>query len=225
MIEQVAQQSGFVAQIAQKLPPDAGHLVIMNSDQLKAAQTGVRVIKAMSYFLAILVVALYALAVYLVGPGRRRRMIMSVGFAILLVGIILLVVRRFAGNWVVDSLNKNPDFDAATAAVWSIGTHLLRNVAINFVVYGVVVAVGAWMAGPSRPATAVRRWLAPTFREHPVIVYSVVTLGLLIFLATGPTDSSRLIPLLVLFAFVYIGVEILRRQTAREFPAPAGQPT
>lgn len=221
MIEQLAQREGFAGQLAQKLPPDAGHLVILKSDQLGSAQTAVRTIKAMSYFLGILVLALYALAVFLVGTGRRRTMIMSVGFAILLVGVILLAVRRFAGGWVVNSLNKNPDFDAATAAVWSIGTNLLRNVAVNLIVYGVVIAVAAWLAGPSRPATALRRWLAPTLRDHPVIVYGIVTLGLLIFLASGPTDSSRLIPLLILFGFGYLGVEVLRRQTAREFPDAA----
>ena len=105
------------------------------------------------------------------------------------------------------------------------GRNLLRNVAINFIVYGVVIALAAWIAGPSRPATALRRWLAPSFRDHPVIVYAVVTVGLLIFLASGPTDSSRLIPLLILFGFAYIGVEVLRRQAAREFPAAAQQST
>jgi hypothetical protein len=50
------------------------------------------------------------------------------------------------------------------------------------------------------------------------VVYAVVTLGLLVFLVTGPTDSSRLIPLLILFGLAYLGVEVLRRQTVREFP-------
>src|SRR5262249_37563117 len=101
---------------------------------------------------------------------------------------------------------------------WGIGTHLLRNTAINLLAYGTAIVAAAWLAGPSRPATALRRWFAPTLREHPVVVYAVVTVALLIFLAAGPTDASRLIPLLILFGFTYLGVEMLRRHTAREFP-------
>jgi hypothetical protein len=221
LVEQLSQRQGIVGQAAQKLPPDAGQLVIMDSKQLGAAQTAVRVIKVLSYFLAILALALYALAVYLGGRGHRRANLMGVGFAILFVGVLILAVRRFAGDWVVDALTKNPSFKDATKASWSISTHLLRNAAVGLVVYGAVIVVGAWLAGPSRAATAVRRWLAPTLRERPIVVYAVVTLGLLVFLITGPTDSSRLIPLLILFGFAYLGVEIFRRQAAKEFPESA----
>src|SRR5262249_15433523 len=156
--------------------------------------------------------------VFLVGTGRRRTMITASGFSLLLVGIVLLVIQRLAGHWIVGSLTTNADFKPAVAAAWRIGTHLLRNIGINLLTYGTGIVVAAWLAGGSRPATTIRRWLAPTLREHPVAVYAAVTVGLLIFLAAGPTDASRLIPLLILFGFAYFGVEVLRRQTAREFP-------
>jgi hypothetical protein len=98
-----------------KRPPDAGQLVIMDSKQLKTAQTAVRVMKALSYFLAFLVLALYALAVYR-ARGARRSALMGVGFGVLTVGIVILAVRRFAGDWVVDALTKNPDLKSATKA-------------------------------------------------------------------------------------------------------------
>jgi hypothetical protein len=222
LIEQLGERQGILARAAQKLPPDAGQLVIMDSKQLDTAQKAVKVIKFLSYFLGILVIALYALAIFLAGPGRRRSALLHSGFALLTVGILLLALRRLLGTWVVDSLVDNPDFKDASSAAYSIATHLLRDVAVNVIVYAVLFIVAAWIAGPSRPATATRRWLAPAFRDHPVLVYLVVTGGLLIFLATGPTDSARLIPLLILFGFAYLGVELLRRQTAREFPAPPG---
>ena len=223
LLEQLSQRQGFIGKAAQKLPPDAGQLVIMDSKQLDTAQTAVRAIKAISYFLGILVLAMYALAVYLARGVRRSRLI-GVGFAILTVGIVLLAVRRFVGDWIVDSLTKNPDFKDATQASWAIGTQLLRNAAVSLVAYGVVIVVAAWLAGPSRPATASRRSLAPTLREHPIVVYAVVALGLLVFLVTGPTDLSRLIPLLILFGFAFLGVEVFRRQTAREFPDAGREP-
>jgi len=219
LIANLAQDEGLGGKLAAKLPPNAGRLVILKSNQLGAAQTAVRTIRAMSYFLGILVLGLYALAVFLVGSGRRRTMIIASGFSLLLVGIALLVIRRLAGHWVVDSLTANADFNPATAAVWGIGTQLLRNIGINLLAYGTAIVTAAWLAGGSRPATAIRRWVAPALREHPVVVYAVVSFGLLVFAATGPTDASRLIPLLILFGFAYLGVEVLRRQTAREFPA------
>jgi hypothetical protein len=45
-----------------------------------------------------------------------------------------------------------------------------------------------------------------------------VTVVLLIVLVTGPTDATRVYPLLVLFALAFFGTEVLRRQTLREFP-------
>ena len=118
LIAQLAQREGLVGQAVQKLPPDAGQLVIMDSKQLGSAQKAVKAIKVLSYFLGILVIALYALAVF-IARGRRRRMLMNAGFSLLTVGILLLAVRRLAGQWVVDSLTNNPDFKDASSAVWS----------------------------------------------------------------------------------------------------------
>ena len=60
-------------------------------------------------------------------------------------------------------------------------------------------------------------------RDYPVVVYGFVTLILFLVLLAGPTDAARIFPLLILFAFVYLGVEVLRRQTMREFPATRQQ--
>jgi hypothetical protein len=102
--------------------------------------------------------------------------------------------------------------------VWAIETNLLRNVGINAVVYGVVVVAAAWIAGPARAATSLRGKLAPVMRDHPVVIYAAVAVGLLIILLTGPTDAQRIYPLLFLFALAFVGTGVLRRQTLREFP-------
>jgi hypothetical protein len=121
----------------------------------------------------------------------------------------------------VDALSGDaPDAHDAVSATWAIGTELLRNTGLNAVIYGIVIIIAAWVAGPSRPATWTRRTLAPAMRDYPIVVYGVVTAVLFIVLLAGPTDSQRIYPLLVLFAFAYMGVEVLRRQTMREFPAP-----
>jgi hypothetical protein len=222
LIQQLAQQGGLAGKLAQKLPPDAGQLVIMKGDQLDTARKAIKVIRVLSYFLVFLVLALFAVAVYL-ARGRRRRVLMGVGVSVFLTGLIVLVVRRFAGNYLVDALTKNPVEKDSVSVVWAIETNLLRNVGINLLVYGSFVILAAWIAGPSRPATWVRRVSAPTIRGRPWILHALLALVLLIILLTGPTDGQRVYPLLVLFAFAFVGAEVLRRETLREFPIATPQ--
>jgi len=218
LIQQLEQRGGFVGKLATKIPPDAGQIVILKSNQLETARKGIKVLRFLSYFLVFLVLALYALAAYL-ARGRRRQILMGVGVSAFVVGLLVLVVRRLAGNYFVDALTTNAVNKDAITVVWAIETNLLRNVGINILVYATAVIFAAWIAGPSRPATWVRRVSAPTMRDHPWVVFGLVGFVLLIILWTGPIDGQRIYPLLVLFALAFVGTEVLRRQTLREFPA------
>ena len=221
ILQQLEQQTGIGSRLQGKLPADAGKITIMKGNQLDTARKSVKVIRVLSYFLIFLVIALYALAMYL--SRDRRKILLGAGVSILLVGLLVLVVRRFAGNYLVDQLTNNPNAKSAVSATWAIGTELLRNVGENAIVYGLVVIFAAWIAGPSRPATWCRRVSAPTVREHPVVLYGAVTLVLILVLLAGPTDGQRVYPLLFLFALAYVGTEYLRRETVREFPAEPAQ--
>jgi len=81
-----------------------------------------------------------------------------------------------------------------------------------------VIMFAAWIAGPAGAARWSRRKLSPTMSDHPVVIYGVVALVLCLILLAGPTDAQRIFPLLILFAFAFVGTEVLRRQTIREFP-------
>jgi hypothetical protein len=221
IVKQIAQRFGLSGDRLRNLPPDAGQLTILKGNQIETARKAVKVIRVLSYFLLFLVLALFATAVYL-AEGRRLRLLMACGVSLLIVGLIVLVVRRYAGNYLVDALTNNPTEKKPINAAWAIETSLLRNVGINTVVYGIGIMFAAWIAGASRAATWVRRKLAPTMRDHPVIIFGAVALALFIVLITGPTDAQRIYPLLILFGFAFAGTEALRRRTAREFPA-AGQ--
>jgi hypothetical protein len=217
ILEQFKERTGLGGRLEGKLPPDAGQIVIMKGNQLHAARSTVKVIKVLSYFLFFLVLALYALAVW-IARGRRTKLLMGVGISLLAVGLLVLVVRRFAGEYLVNALSTNDDAKRAVSAAWAIGTQLLRNTGFNIVIYGVAIMFAAWIAGPSRSATWSRRQLAPTMRDYPILIFGVVTVVLLLILLAGPTDAQRIFPLLILFALAFVGTEILRRQTAREFP-------
>jgi len=220
---QTAGIEGLSSRVEAELPPDAGQIVIMKGTELDTARTTVKVIRAVSWLLLALVLGLFALAVY-IARGRRRTLLIGVGASTVVVGLLVLVARRYGGDYLVGALATNPDTEAPASAVWGIATSLLRNVGINLVIYGSIVVVGAWAAGPSRWATSLRRASAPTMREHPVVLYALVALVLLVVLLAGPTDAQRIYPLLIVFALAFVGSEVWRRQTVREFPPVVSVP-
>ena len=79
---------------------------------------------------------------------------------------------------------------------------------------------GRFWRGPGRHEVAVRRFLAPYLRDHPVAVYSVVAVLFLLWLSfiPGINNLGQVLVIVVLAALAVVGVEILRRQTAQEFP-------
>jgi hypothetical protein len=217
MIQQVATRLGIEDRLRQGADPNTGQIVILRSDQLKTAQRAVRVFRFLTVFLAILVLVLYALAIYLAHP-RRRIVLAGVGTSLLLSGLILAIVRRAAGNLIVESLVKVKANRPAVLTAWLVETNLLHDIAIALVAYGFLAIVAAFLAGPSRPATAVRRWAAPTMKDHPALLYAGAAVLFLIVIAWGPTNATRqLVGVLILAALFFGGLEIWRRQTIREF--------
>ena len=219
ILEALVNQTGVGERLLQRLPPDAGQITIMKGNQLHAARTGVKAIRAASYFLLLLVIALIAVAMYL-ATGRRRTMLLASGVGIVIVGLLVLIVHRLAGAYVIDQLTNNPDAKKPVTAVWSIETQLLRIVGINAIIYGLLAVFAALLAGASRPATYLRR---VGLHEHPLLGFGALALLVLVLLVTGPTDGDRIYPLLIVSAVAFVGLEYLRRETNREYPA-AGVP-
>ena len=52
----------------------------------------------------------------------------GIGVGLLIAGILLLVIRRVAGNYVVDQLTSGGDIRAAGHSAWLIGTTLLAEI-------------------------------------------------------------------------------------------------
>ena len=134
-------------------------------------------------------------------------------------GVALLLIRRVAGDAVVNGLVKVPSNKPAVHQVWDIATSLLFALAVALIAYGIVIVAAAWFAGPTRPATAVRKLLAPSLRDSPAVVYSVAGGLLLLAVLWGPTPALRNVLWVLLFAVLLaFAVTMLRRQTALEFP-------
>lgn len=223
LVDQLATTLGIEQQVTAArgklaLPPSTGRLVIMRAQQLETAQDVATAIRHVSIVFTALTFGFFALAVWL-ARGWRRLALRGTGWCLFGLGFFTLLVRRVVGDTVVDALVRAESVKPAAHDAWLIGTSLLRAIALAMAIFGLLVVVAAWLAGPTRPATALRQALAPRTRDHPVAVYGGVGLVYLLVLAWGPTPAFRhLIPVLLLAALLALGVEILRRQTAEEFP-------
>jgi hypothetical protein len=218
LVHSLADRLGIADEVKANAPPNAGVILIMRANKLEAAQKAVRVVKALTIFLIIVVLALYALALWLARPSRRK-VLGGIGGCIFGVGLLLIIFQRLLGNVITDSLVKVDANKPAGHEIWEIVTSELRDIGFALIVYGLVAVVGSILAGPSRVGVTVRRWLAPGFRRSVVAVYAVVVAILLILVAWAPlAQGRRLLGTLVLFALILWGVELLRRQSLREFP-------
>jgi putative oligomerization/nucleic acid binding protein len=217
LVKELGADLGISASTLDRIPSDTGVITIMESDKLATAQAGVQALRILSVVLFVLVFGLYALAIYL-ARGERRRVLRNVGWALIVSGLIVLVCRRLAGNYVIDQLTT-PESEPAGRRAWLIGSEILAQIGWASVLYGVMVALGAMLAGPTAAATSVRRAIAPVLNDRPAIAWTVVAIAYLLLVLWGPTHALRVAwGIVLLAALLAAGVFALRRETLREFP-------
>src|SRR5215207_3264756 len=215
LVQALGAELGLPGTALDRLPDDAGEFTLMRSDQLAAAQTGVRAVGVLSTLLLVLVLAMYALAIFL-ARGERRATLRNVGCALVIVGFAVLVARRLAGNYAVDALTT-PGSQGSGQRVWLIGTSILAEIGWAAILYGAVMVLGALLAGPHSWAIALRGRLAPLLNDRPAIVWTGVAVAYLALVAWGPTHALRTWwGILLLGGLIAAGVLALRHETLRE---------
>ena len=130
------------------------------------------------------------------------------------------------GSAIENSTASSDAVKPAISAVWNILSAGLRERALFVLVIGLAFIGGGLLAGPGRHEIAVRRFLAPYLKDQPVAVYVVVAFAFLIWLAFLPTINNfgQVLVILILAGLAVLGIEIMRRQTAREFPNASTAP-
>lgn len=224
VVEEAAKRVGAPASVAEKIPSDVAEIEVIKSKDIEVAQTGVNVLRQLALVLPLLAFVFYALAVYL-ARGRRPQTLIAVGGALLISGIVVLIGRSLGGKYVVDALARTEAVRPAAEAVWSISTSMLADIAKATIFVGVPIVLAGMLAGPTKAAAGIRRSLAPSLRDRPAVVFGVVGILLAILFAWGPIEATRAWwGILIIIALSFFGAQMLRRQTALEFPnARAGQ--
>lgn len=217
VIRAVAINLGLSQSAVDRIPADAGRITLVQSNQLAAAQRAVKVLGILNWVLLVIVVGVYALAVYL-ARGRRRATLRTVGWSLIGVAFALFVVRVVTGNLVVD-LISDPGLTPAGRAVYLIGSELLISVALTIATYGAVIVLGTFLVGPSRAATAIRRISAPVMNADAGVFWICAAALFIIVWMWEPTAAFRIWwSVLVLLVVAGLGLQRLRRMSLAEFP-------
>jgi len=225
LVKELGTQLGLPSSALDKIPPNTGLITVMRSNQLAAAQDGIRAIRVLSVWLFVLVMAMFGLALYL-ATGIRRRTLRNIGWAFVFMGILTIIARNQLGNYAVTSLTPL-QYRQSANHIWVIGTSTLGEIGWGVVFYGAIGVLGAVFAGPTRVATAVRGWIAPTVNDRPGIAWSAVAFTYVLLILWGPTHALRTpFGILILGGLIAVGVVAFRRATLREFPdtAAVGSP-
>ena len=203
-------------QPAQTLPSSAGQITIFRSDDLASAQRATRVLNAVANWFWVLAIAAWAAAIWIFPrrtPSSRA-----------------CDLRRprargdSAARLAVDRRSLRRQFaragglgETGAATTWSVLTARLADSAWTTIGVGVVAFLGLWLQGSDR-ARRTRLVLAPVLRAPRARVRAARRASLPAALV-GPTIETREWRGLALVALgSAVGVEILRRTTAREFP-------
>ena len=217
LVATLASRIGVSADVASKLPPNVAELRILKSDQIDTVQKIIKVIHGLALVLSLLALGCLALAIFL-SRGRRQVTVLWCGIDLIVAGIAVFVVRKLAGDALVNALASDTAKPAVHAA-WSIGTSLMTSIATTVIVYGVLFLIASWLVSSTASGRWARRALAPWLRDHPVWVYSLLVAVALVYFALAPTHALRAaLTLVLLTALAIAGLTALRRQAAAEFP-------
>jgi hypothetical protein len=218
MVTNLAQQVGIGAQLAEKLPADAGQVTILRSDQLKTAQDIAAGVKGLALLLTLLTLLAFGLAIYLSSEGRWVTVLFC-GAGLVAAGFAAIVFREVAGGIVVGQLVSEESIKPAAEEAWSIATSLMVSVATTLIVFGALFGLAGWLASPTGSARATRRVMAPALRDYAAYLYAGLAIVVGIYFLAGPVQNLRtLVTALVIAGFAAVGIRELRRQSEEEFP-------
>jgi hypothetical protein len=217
LVEQVAAGTGLPANAAERLPPDVANLQVATPDQLQDVRSLLNLFKTIVWVLLGLALAAFAGAIAL--AADRRKTVVNVGIALIVAGIAILAFRAVAGKVIVDALADAPNAHDIAGDAWSIATRLMVDVAQGSFLFGLFVVLGAWLVGPGRRATAVRRFSAYSLREHAGYVRAGLATLILLLVVWGPVPWTQRFWTIVIFTVLaFAWLERIRHRTLEEFP-------
>ena len=134
---------------------EVGQVVIARSDQVQTAGQAVDTLRTLAVVLPVAALVVLALAVVLARDRRRALGLVGVGVAVTMV--VTAVALRIARRVLFDQIDGDVRRRAAEDVWTGLLTSLFRQTAV-LLALGLLLALGAWLAGPAAGAVRVRGW-------------------------------------------------------------------
>jgi len=222
ILNKVAANVGLPSSVVAKIPPGAGQITVVESNDLKQVQQAAKALRTFSLVFSVLAFLFFVFAVAL-AAGRRANTLVEVGAGLIFAGLVIVLLRGAAGDAIVSSLVKDVSIQPAANAAWNIESTLLEQLATQAIVIGVMLILAGLLGGPAKASKAARKWLAPVLNGYPEASYAGVALLVLLFLIWSPIPAAGRASFIIIFIIlVFLGLYMLRRDTLREFPGLAG---
>jgi hypothetical protein len=222
-----------------QLPSDFGQVTLLKSQDLKTAQTAVRIFNAIVVVLVILTIALIVACVWL--SLHRRRTLIELGAGVALALILAhVVINRLETN-IVNGLKSGGGGGVAAATVKAALTNL-TSFTLAFLIAGIIVAIAAFLVGKpqwfakagegiatlgettAEPASRQGRALGFVVRYADWFRLAGVIVALLVLLLTTPTWGWIIAIVLILLAWELFMRYLVYRATPPEV-IPAEPPS
>lgn len=139
--------------VAAKIPEIHTDFTVVKSDDIGKVKTAFSLLQAMGAWLPVIAVLLVVAGV-LLAVKRRRTLVaaaLGVAFAAIVLGVALTVFRTVYLNALPATVSP-----AAAGSVYDTLIRFLRTSVRVFATLGILIALAAWLSGPSRPAVLVR---------------------------------------------------------------------
>jgi hypothetical protein len=227
--------------LADNIPNISPTVALFEAKNLGKAQTGYRLVKALRIVLPLLVLLLIAAGVY-IARGRRRTLVRA-GLGLAAAMLILAIgLQVFRGIYLSSVPSSVLPADAAGAAFDAM-VHFIKVTLRVVLVIGLVVALGAFLTGPSRTAIRTRSalksgigWIRDlgerrgmsagpvghwTYQHRRGLRIGAVALAALIFVFWGQPTGLVVILIVVVLLVVLGLIELIGRPI--EAPRAAGQ--
>ncbi|MFT4086439.1 MAG: hypothetical protein QM658_04685 [Gordonia sp. (in: high G+C Gram-positive bacteria)] len=207
---------------------------IVTSDALAVTRTAYRTAKIGGYWLPWAVLALFVAGVL---AARRRRRALAVGSLLAAIVFALLSIGVWVGGRVFVGAVSPAQLPAPVAtAIFTQVTALMSSTLRALAVLGVLVAVAFWLAGPARPARALRgvwdsgfaslraaldrqggdtgafgRWVD---RFRSVLLGAAIAVGVILLFVARPVNFSSIAWLVTGLVLFTVAVDVVRRTDA-----------
>ena len=226
--------------IAEKIPTVNSTFPLFAAPNLSKAQQGYRLLTTLKWVLPLLSIALLAAGVWV--ARRHRRALVGAALGLSASMLVLAIALAIARTIYLNSVPPTVLPGGAAAALYDTLVRFIKDGLRVLLVIGLVVAAGAFLAGPSSTAVATRRgvgkgigWLRDrgdraglhtgpvsewTFAHKRLLRVAAAGVAALIFVFSFPPTVALVIWLVVLLLVALGVIELLGSRP----PSPAGVP-